>query len=172
LKTRIALQASASLTGKTGVEMEAMTAVSVALLTVYDMAKAVDKAWKSGIRLIERRRQIGPVRARAGMTARPWPRRSNACWRRSRRCRLKPCRSRQLPGAGRNLWPRAHPARRRSLRDGWLCSARRGSARPVAVVGESAAGTMASPVQPGEAIRIATGAMMPQGADAMVLQED
>lgn len=36
--------ASASLTGRTGVEMEALTAVSVALLTIYDMAKAVDKA--------------------------------------------------------------------------------------------------------------------------------
>ena len=36
--------ASASLTGKTGVEMEAMTATSIALLTIYDMAKALDKA--------------------------------------------------------------------------------------------------------------------------------
>lgn len=35
--------ATASLTGKTGVEMEAMTATAVALLTVYDMAKALDK---------------------------------------------------------------------------------------------------------------------------------
>ncbi|OCC23201.1 molybdenum cofactor biosynthesis protein C [Croceicoccus estronivorus] len=35
--------ATASLTGRTGVEMEAMTAVSVALLTIYDMAKALDK---------------------------------------------------------------------------------------------------------------------------------
>ncbi len=35
--------ATASLTGRTGVEMEAMTAVSVALLTIYDMAKAIDK---------------------------------------------------------------------------------------------------------------------------------
>jgi cyclic pyranopterin phosphate synthase len=35
--------ATASLTGKTGVEMEAMTATSVALLTIYDMAKALDK---------------------------------------------------------------------------------------------------------------------------------
>jgi cyclic pyranopterin monophosphate synthase len=32
------------LTGQTGVEMEAMTAVSIALLTIYDMAKALDKA--------------------------------------------------------------------------------------------------------------------------------
>jgi cyclic pyranopterin phosphate synthase len=47
--------ASASLTGKTGVEMEALTAVSVALLTIYDMAKAVDKAMEiTGIRLIEK----------------------------------------------------------------------------------------------------------------------
>ena len=36
--------ASASLTGRTGVEMEAMTATSIALLTIYDMAKAIDKA--------------------------------------------------------------------------------------------------------------------------------
>lgn len=35
--------ATASLTGKTGVEMEAMTACSIALLTIYDMAKALDK---------------------------------------------------------------------------------------------------------------------------------
>lgn len=35
--------ATASLTGKTGVEMEAMVATSVALLTIYDMAKALDK---------------------------------------------------------------------------------------------------------------------------------
>lgn len=35
--------ATVALTGRTGVEMEALTAVSVALLTVYDMAKALDK---------------------------------------------------------------------------------------------------------------------------------
>ena len=41
--------------GKTGVEMEALTAVSVALLTIYDMAKALDKAMTIGnIRLIEK----------------------------------------------------------------------------------------------------------------------
>jgi cyclic pyranopterin phosphate synthase len=45
--------ATASLTGKTGVEMEAMTAVSIALLTIYDMAKAVDKGMViEGVRLI------------------------------------------------------------------------------------------------------------------------
>ena len=48
--------ATASLTGKTGVEMEALTAVSVALLTIYDMAKALDKGMVIGeIMLIEKR---------------------------------------------------------------------------------------------------------------------
>lgn len=45
-------------TGKTGVEMEALTAVSVALLTVYDMCKAVDKNMKiEAIRLVEKVKQ-------------------------------------------------------------------------------------------------------------------
>ncbi|MHA7818409.1 MAG: cyclic pyranopterin monophosphate synthase MoaC [Erythrobacter sp.] len=48
--------ATASLTGKTGVEMEAMVAVSTALLTIYDMAKAIDKAMVIGeVRLLEKR---------------------------------------------------------------------------------------------------------------------
>ena len=52
----VRVTASASLTGPTGVEMEALTAVSVALLTIYDMAKAIDKGMViSGIRLIEKR---------------------------------------------------------------------------------------------------------------------
>ena len=47
--------ATAKLTGKTGVEMEALTAVSVACLTIYDMAKAADKGMEiGGIRLIEK----------------------------------------------------------------------------------------------------------------------
>ncbi|MDC8753379.1 cyclic pyranopterin monophosphate synthase MoaC [Erythrobacter sp. sf7] len=49
----IRVTATASLTGRTGVEMEAMTAASVALLTIYDMAKAIDKGMIiSDIRLI------------------------------------------------------------------------------------------------------------------------
>ena len=47
--------ATATTPGKTGVEMEAMTAVSVALLTIYDMAKAVDKAMTiGGVRLVSK----------------------------------------------------------------------------------------------------------------------
>lgn len=45
--------AMAKLTGKTGVEMEALTAVSVTCLTIYDMAKAVDRGMEiSGIRVL------------------------------------------------------------------------------------------------------------------------
>jgi cyclic pyranopterin phosphate synthase len=48
--------AAASLTGKTGVEMEAMTATSIALLTIYDMAKAIDKGMViEAVRLVEKR---------------------------------------------------------------------------------------------------------------------
>lgn len=47
------IEATCKLKGRTGVEMEALTAVSVAALTVYDMAKAVDKAMRIGdIRLV------------------------------------------------------------------------------------------------------------------------
>ena len=45
---RILITAEARLTGKTGVEMEALTAVSVAALTLYDMLKAVDKTMVIG----------------------------------------------------------------------------------------------------------------------------
>ena len=46
------VQATVSITGKTGVEMEALTAVSVACLTLYDMGKAIEKGMEiSGIRL-------------------------------------------------------------------------------------------------------------------------
>ncbi len=47
--------ATVKLTGQTGVEMEALTAVSVTCLTIYDMAKAADKGMEiGGIRLIEK----------------------------------------------------------------------------------------------------------------------
>ena len=52
----VKVTASASLTGRTGVEMEALTAASVALLTIYDMVKALDKGMIiSGLRLLEKR---------------------------------------------------------------------------------------------------------------------
>jgi cyclic pyranopterin phosphate synthase len=51
----IRVEATAKVDGKTGVEMEALTAVTVACLTLYDMCKAVDRAMSfSGIRLVEK----------------------------------------------------------------------------------------------------------------------
>ena len=51
----IVARAEATTAGQTGVEMEALTAVSVALLTVYDMAKAVDRGMRiEGIRLVSK----------------------------------------------------------------------------------------------------------------------
>jgi cyclic pyranopterin phosphate synthase len=52
---RVEIEASVRVSGKTGVEMEAMTAVSVAGLTVYDMCKAVDREMSIGeIRLVKK----------------------------------------------------------------------------------------------------------------------
>lgn len=52
----VRITASARTFGKTGVEMEALTAVSVAALTIYDMAKAAEKTMRiENIRLVEKR---------------------------------------------------------------------------------------------------------------------
>ena len=51
----IRVKATARVSGKTGIEMEALTAVSVACLTIYDMAKAVDRSMAiTGIRLLRK----------------------------------------------------------------------------------------------------------------------
>ena len=54
-RSRINIVATARTTARTGVEMEAMTAVSVAALTLYDMCKAVDRGIRiEGIRLVRK----------------------------------------------------------------------------------------------------------------------
>ena len=51
----VTIEASARVTGRTGVEMEALTAASVALLTIYDMAKALEKGMViEQVRLLEK----------------------------------------------------------------------------------------------------------------------
>jgi cyclic pyranopterin phosphate synthase len=51
----VVITATVKTTGKTGVEMEALTAVAVAALTVYDMAKSAEKTMKiQNIRLVEK----------------------------------------------------------------------------------------------------------------------
>ncbi len=58
LRDGIVIRATVRITGKTGVEMEALTAVSVAALTIYDMCKAVDKGMSiGGVRVVEKRKQ-------------------------------------------------------------------------------------------------------------------
>ena len=54
-RSAVEIEATCRLAGRTGVEMEALTAVSVAALTVYDMCKAVDRAMTIGdIRLVRK----------------------------------------------------------------------------------------------------------------------
>ena len=54
-EARVEIEATVKVTGRTGVEMEALTAVSAAALTVYDMVKAVDKAMRlTDIRLVHK----------------------------------------------------------------------------------------------------------------------
>jgi cyclic pyranopterin phosphate synthase len=62
----IVVRASVKVQGQTGVEMEALTAVSVACLTVYDMVKAAEREMRiEGIRLIEKSGgKSGPFRAK------------------------------------------------------------------------------------------------------------
>jgi len=54
-RSLIEIAATVKTTGKTGVEMEALTAVSVAALTIYDMCKAVDRAMRiTNVRLVRK----------------------------------------------------------------------------------------------------------------------
>jgi cyclic pyranopterin phosphate synthase len=64
-RDRIVIAASAKVAGQTGVEMEALTAVSVAALTIYDMCKAVDKQMRiAEVRLVSKtKKKIEPVRS-------------------------------------------------------------------------------------------------------------
>ena len=57
-RDRVLITASAGITAQTGVEMEALTAVTVAALTIYDMCKAVDKNMRIGqVRLVSKTKQ-------------------------------------------------------------------------------------------------------------------
>lgn len=63
----IAVRASVKVTGPTGVEMEALTAVSVACLTIYDMVKAAERGMRiEGVHLVEKTGgKSGPYRTKA-----------------------------------------------------------------------------------------------------------
>ena len=127
----LVVRATVKVTGQTGVEMEALTAVSVACLTIYDMVKAVERGMRiEGIRLIEKTGGKSGHYRGEGVT--PWQlmsvaealragaRRRDAAARRSRVAARRP-----RPRAGRRPRRQAHAAARRCLRDGRLCGARR-----------------------------------------------
>ena len=57
LADRVEILASAETTAQTGVEMEALTGASVAALTIYDMAKAIDKQMTFTVELVEKRKE-------------------------------------------------------------------------------------------------------------------
>lgn len=59
LEDGVEIVASAETTAQTGVEMEALTAASVAALTVYDMAKAIDKGMTFSVELLEKVKDVG-----------------------------------------------------------------------------------------------------------------
>jgi cyclic pyranopterin monophosphate synthase len=62
-RDRVVITASASVTASTGVEMEALTAVSVAALTIYDMCKAVDHRMSiTGIKLVSKTKSPVPCK--------------------------------------------------------------------------------------------------------------
>lgn len=57
-KNRVTITATARISAQTGIEMEALTAVAVAALTIYDMCKAVDKQMRiEGIHLVSKTKQ-------------------------------------------------------------------------------------------------------------------
>ena len=128
----LVVRATVKVTGQTGVEMEALTAVSVACLTIYDMVKAVERGMRiEGIRLVEKRggksghyRGEGVSRAALMSVAEALRARAR---RRRRRCPPKPRRSHDAHGRvlAADLAAHAHPAAGRCLRDGRLCGARR-----------------------------------------------
>jgi cyclic pyranopterin phosphate synthase len=65
-RDRIVITASAKIASQTGVEMEALTAVSVAALTIYDMCKAVDKKMRiADVKLLRKTKSAVSVSSRA-----------------------------------------------------------------------------------------------------------
>ena len=58
-EAQVTITATAETTAQTGVEMEALTAASVAALTVYDMAKAIDKQMTFAVELVEKVKDVG-----------------------------------------------------------------------------------------------------------------
>ena len=161
-----ACSATAKVTGQTGVEMEALTAVSVACLTLYDMVKAVERGMRiEGIRLVEKRGgksgTLSGARSRYGAVA-VGRRRARS---RARRRRAAAAEDAPLARPMAACWPqmslRCARSRLRRLRHGRLCGARRRRGIGAGDAQDHRRGRRRPPfageVHSGEAARIFTG---------------
>ncbi len=175
------VRATVKVTGPTGVEMEALTAVSVACLTVYDMVKAVERGMPSSRHPADReeRRQVGPLPRPGGVSrgaalGRRCARRGARAGRAAavaKTCRSTPQSAACSPPTSRHCAPSRPPTCRR-----WTamrCAARTSRRPPCSASSARSrpAGRSTGTIGPGEAARIFTGAVMPDGADTVVIQE-
>ena len=172
--------ATASLNGKTGVEMEALTAVSVACLTIYDMAKAVDREHGDHGHPAggKERRTLGLLGALRGMSLLPVDEAVMRLLAGVSRCSrekwsLLPMRlgaSSRRTSTARLTQP-PFPA---SAMDGYAVRAADAKAGArLSVIGMSRAGARyGGDLPPSTAVRIFTGAPVPEGADAILIQEN
>ena len=142
------VSATVKVTGQTGVEMEALTAVSIACLTIYDMVKAVERGMRiEGIRLLEKSGgksgHLPGGSLNHGTRCRS-PKPCSACWPMPRRCRRRRCRSTTRSAAcSPKTAGAAHPAAGDvSAMDGYAVRAADVADAPVTltVIGEVAAG--------------------------------
>ena len=173
--------ATAKLAGKTGVEMEALTAVSVACLTIYDMAKAADRGMRSPTSGSRRRPAAAPARGgrkREGDEPAPRRRGGRAAARRRRAAAGREraaCRA-PRPRARRTISRRCltQPPFPASAMDGYAVRAAEAQAGRAAQGRRHVARRRAlrGALGPGEAVRIFTGAPVPDGADAILIQEN
>ena len=184
----LTVRAEARCVGQTGVEMEAMTAVSVACLTIYDMAKAIDRGMSIEFGEADREtgRQIGRVASgdraegKAPMSAMITVEEALKRVLASAEAPLEEEKVALEAAYGRVLAHdlkalRTQPPFPNSAMDGYALRSVDAASAPatLSVVGESAAGrAFEGKVGPGEAVRIFTGAPMPDGADTTVIQED
>ena len=174
------VEATVKVTGQTGVEMEALTAVSVACLTVYDMVKAIEKGMRiEGIRLLEKtggksgtwraedqHSSLMPVSEALQRVL------ADAAPLGSETVKLKDALGRVL--ATGLAAKRTQPPADVSAMDGYAVRADDVATAPVTLdlIGEVAAGhPFDGTVGPGQAARIFTGGLVPGGADSVVIQE-
>ena len=177
----VKVTARVKVSGKTGVEMEALTAVSVACLTIYDMVKAVERGMRiEGIRLVEKSGgKSGHFRAKDTMIVALL---SVAGALEQILAQAEPLPADEVPLAEADGQVLAYDLKARrtqppadvSAMDGYAVRAADVASAPVRlkVIGEVAAGRpFAAALGSGEAARIFTGGVLPQAADTVVIQE-